>query len=103
MQFNIIGKHVEITDAIRQHAKDKAEKLPRYFDSITKVEVIVEAGDKGATMPGVEVIASGEHNRVFVAKESGQDVYTCIDMAMHKMERQLTKAKGMQRDNKHGG
>ncbi len=102
MLFNIIGKHVEITEAIRQHAQDKAGKLPRYYDSITKVEVIVEAGDKGSAMRSVEVIASGEHNKVFVAKESGADIYTGIDMAMHKVERQLTKAKGMERDNKHG-
>jgi putative sigma-54 modulation protein len=100
--FNIIGKHVEITEAIRQHAQDKAGKLPRYYDSITKVDVIVEVGDKGAAMQSVEVIASGERNKVFVAKESGADVYTCIDMAMHKVEKQLTKAKGMERENKHG-
>jgi putative sigma-54 modulation protein len=100
--FSISGRHVEITDAIRTHAQDKAGKLPRYYDNITKVEVIVEAGDKGAGMQSVEVIASGEHNKVFVAKEQGTDVYTCIDLAVHKVERQLTKAKGIERENKHG-
>ena len=102
MLFNVIGKHVEITQAIRQHAQEKAAKLPRYYDSITKVDVIVEAAEKGAAPQGVEVIASGEHNKIFIAKEKGTDVYTCIDLAIHKLERQLTKAKGMERDNKHG-
>jgi len=100
--FNISGKHVEITDAIRTHAQDKAAKLPRYYDSVTKVEVVVEAGDKGNGSRSVEVIASGEHNKIFVAKEQGADVYACIDLAMHKIERQLAKAKGIERENKHG-
>ncbi|HSV27279.1 MAG TPA: ribosome-associated translation inhibitor RaiA [Sedimentisphaerales bacterium] len=102
MLFSVIGRHVEITDAIRQHAQEKAAKLPRYYDSITKVDVIVEAAEKGTDAKGVEVIASGERNRIFIAREKGTDVYTCIDLAMHKIERQLTKAKSMERDNKHG-
>lgn len=102
MLFSITGKHVVITDAIRQRAYDRVSKLPRYYDSITKVEVIVEAGDKGGALQGVEVIASGEHNKLFVAREDGADVYTCIDLAVHKLEKQLTRAKGIERDNKYG-
>jgi putative sigma-54 modulation protein len=98
--FSITGKHVEITDAMRQHAQDKASKLPRYYDSINKVEVIVDGGE--SSTPVVEVIATGVHNKIFVAKERGADVYACIDLAVHKVERQLTKKKGIERENKHG-
>ncbi|MHC4289613.1 MAG: HPF/RaiA family ribosome-associated protein, partial [Planctomycetota bacterium] len=34
------------------------------------------------------------------AKETGTDIYTCIDAAVHKMERQLRKAKEKQRGHK---
>jgi putative sigma-54 modulation protein len=98
--FSITGKHVEITDAMREHARDKASKLPRYYNSITKVEVIVDGGE--SSTPMVEVIATGEHNKIFVAKERGVDVYSCIDLAVHKVERQLTKKKGIERENKRG-
>ena len=47
MLFTITGKHIEITDALRSHAQDKVEKLPRYFDSISQVEVIVEGNEGG--------------------------------------------------------
>jgi ribosomal subunit interface protein len=85
---------------MRQHAHDKASKLPRYYDSISKVEVIVDGGE--SSTPVVEVIATAEHNKIFVGKERGADVYSCIDLAVHKVERQLTKKKGIERDNKHG-
>ena len=98
MLFTITGKHIEITDAIREHAQEKVEKLPRYFDSITQIEVLVEGNEGGKQC--VEVIVHAEHNDLLVAKEVGDDVYACIDIAIHKLERQLRKAKEKQRSHK---
>jgi putative sigma-54 modulation protein len=100
MIVTITGKHVEITDAIRTHIEDKAAKMPRYFNRVSQIEVIVESGTGVAQ--NVEVIASVEHQDDVIAREPGTDVYTCIDQAMHKLERQLQKLKGKQRDNKYG-
>ncbi len=99
MLFTISGRHVEITDAIRAHAQEKIEKFPRYYNSINQIEVIVEGNEGGG--PSVEIIARAEHSNVFIAKESGGDMYTCIDLAAHKIERQLRKKKDRQRNNKH--
>ncbi len=99
MLFTITGKHVEITDAIRSHAEEKTAKLPKYYSSINQVEVIIDSGDGSDAI--VEVIAHAEHSNVFIAKESGQDTYACIDLAVHKLERQLRRKKKKQRNNKH--
>ncbi|MHC4367568.1 MAG: HPF/RaiA family ribosome-associated protein, partial [Planctomycetota bacterium] len=40
--FTITGKHIEITEAIRAHAEEKTAKLPKYYNSITRVEVIID-------------------------------------------------------------
>ena len=101
MLFTISGKHIEITDAIREHAQDKAEKLPRYYNSINRVEIIVEGNEGG--MPSVEVIARAEHGKVFLGKETGEDTYACIDVAVHKVERQIRRKKDKERNNKHIG
>ena len=98
MIVTITGKHVEITDAIRSHAEEKVEKLPRYYDSITQIEVVLEGNKSG--MQGVEILVHAEHNDLLIAKETGTDTYTCIDAAVHKMERQLRKAKEKQRSHK---
>jgi putative sigma-54 modulation protein len=99
LQFNMTGKHVEITDALRKHALDKVSKFPRYYNNINQVEVKIERNE--GHLPTVEVIARGEHSKLFVATESGADVYACIDLATHKIERQLTKMKARERDNKY--
>ena len=101
MLFTITGKHVEITESIRNYAEEKTEKLPRYYDSINRVDVIIEGNEGGK--PSVEIIASAEHSNVFVAQETGDDTYGCIDAAVHKLERQLRKKKEKQRNNKHIG
>ena len=101
MLFTISGKHIEITEAMRAHAQDKTSKLPKYYNSINQVEVIVDGAQGGNTR--VEVIARGEHSKVFVGTETGEDTYRCIDMAVHKLERQLRRVKSKERDNKHTG
>jgi putative sigma-54 modulation protein len=99
--FTISGKHIEITEAIKAHAEEKTSKLPKYYNSINQVEVILDGSQGGGT--SVEIIARAEHSKVFVGTETGEDTYRCIDMAVHKLERQLRKAKSKERDNKHTG
>jgi len=96
--FTITGKHIEITEAIRNYAREKTSKLPKYYDSINQIEVIID-GSEGSNS-SVEIIARGEHNKLFVVTETGQDAYQCIDIAVHKLERQLRRKKGKERDNK---
>jgi putative sigma-54 modulation protein len=99
--FTITGKHVEITEALRAHAQEKTSKLPRFYSSINQVEVIIDGNDGGKI--SAEIIARGGHSNVFVVTESGDDAYACIDVAVHKLERQLRRKKEKQRDNKHIG
>lgn len=99
MLVRITGKHIEITDAIKQYAQEKASKLPKYYDSINDIQVIIDGSEGGHNC--VEIIASAEHSEESVAKETGDDTYACIDLALHKLERQLRRKKEKQRNNKH--
>ena len=101
MLFTITGKHIAITEAIREHAEEKTSKLPKYYDSINQVEVIIDGGQAGNT--SVQIIARGEHSKFFIVTETGEDAYKCIDLAVHKLERQLRKKKQKERNNKHVG
>lgn len=101
MLFTITGKHVEITEAIRSRAREKCEKLPRFYDQISHLEVVVESKEGGIT--SVEFLAHIDRGEVLVAKEEGYDLYNSLDLVTHKMERQLKKQKEKQRDRKHPG
>lgn len=100
MQITLTGKHIEITSAIRNYAEEKCAKLPRYFDLISQIEVIIDGSDEGGHKM-VEIIASADHYNDIIAKQTGDDVYACIDFAVDKLERQLTKLKEKQRNHKH--
>ena len=99
MLFTISGKHIEITEAIKKHAEEKTSKLPKYYNSINQVEVVIDDSPGGNY--SVQIMARGEHSKLFVVSETGDDAYKCIDIAVHKLERQLKKKKQKERDNKH--
>jgi len=99
--FTISGRHVNLPEAVRKYAEEKTSKLPRYYDSINQVEVIIGGGQGGGF--SVEVIARAEHGKAFVVSQSGEDVYRCIDSAAHKLEQQLRRRKSRERDNKRTG
>ena len=99
MLFTISGRHIEITEAIKKHAEEKTSKLPKYYNSINQVEVIIDSGHGGNTT--VEIIVRAEHSKIFIVTETGEDAYRCIDVAVHKLERQLRRKKTRERDNKH--
>lgn len=101
MLFTITGRHIEITDAIRDHAKKRADKLPRFHSNIARVEVLVEEGE-GPNFT-VEVISHVEHEDLIAAKEMRPDLYAALDAAFDKMVRQLKKKKEKQRNNKRSG
>lgn len=84
-----------MTAAMRQHAQEKAEKLPRYYDGLRSVNVIL---DMEAGLFCVEIVASGKRKRVFVAHHRGDDMYACVDQCCHKLEEQLRRHKDRVRD-----
>jgi len=97
--FTITGKHIDIPVELKKYAEEKASKLPKFYNLIDNVEVIIN-GKEGADV-AVEVIARGEHKKLFVVKEKTGDVYASIDMAVHRLEQQLRKTKKKERDRKH--
>ncbi len=101
MLFTITGKHIEITEAVKKYAEEKTSKLPKYYSIINQIEVIIDNKQSGKL--SVEILARGEHSKIFVVHETSEDIYGCIDAAVHKLEGQLRKKKGKERDNKHAG
>jgi putative sigma-54 modulation protein len=101
LDITISARHFDITPAIRQHAEEKAAKLPKYYDSIQAIEVILDGTD--SKQKRAEIVVNAEHNNRFVAHHSGEDLYGCIDQAFHKMQHQITAHKEQFRNRKHSG
>ena len=91
MNITITGRHVDITDAMKEHARACAEKLLKYFDHLTSIQVVMNIeGD----LHKAEIIASAPTHATIVAKaEEINDMYAALDEAARRAERQLLKFK----------
>lgn len=99
MDITISGRHLEITPAIRSYAEEKAGKLPKFYDLIQGVELILDGAQ--TKLKRAEVVVIAEHKNKFVAAHEGEDLYGCIDQALHKVQTQLTSHKERFRNRKH--
>lgn len=95
MNIVVNARHMEVTDAIREHVREKASKLPRYYDNIQQIEVIL---DHEAAKSVTEVIVTAIRRNTFVATARDDDMYASIDQALHKMIEQLRRHKDKVRD-----
>jgi|SRR6185436_14425481 ribosomal subunit interface protein len=94
MRIEVIGRNLEVTDAIREHARGKAEKLPKFFDGIQLMTFRLTREDhQHHGKFGVELVVDVEKHDDFVASASAEDLYAAIDAAVQKASRQLTDFK----------
>lgn len=100
MRIHVTGRHVEVTDDVRRYVEQKAGKLPRYYDRIHEIEVVLDHESEQFT---AEMIVRADHKHTFVARETGPDTFALIDLVTEKLERQLIKLKEKRRIHKHDG
>lgn len=93
----ITGRHMEVTDAIRSYVEKKLARLERYYDRISEMEVIL---DEEGNNHKIDIMVKADHRAPFVVHESGEDMYACLDSAVDKLERQLTRFKEKSRIHK---
>ena len=103
MQLQVKGKGLSVTDALFDHAEQKLEKLARIlppWDEATSVELelSVERNPKieRAQIAEVTVRTKGPVLRV---RDSAEDMYTAIDQAAHKLERQARRYRDRRKEH----
>ncbi len=80
-----------LPDSVVKTIQSKAEKLPRFFERLTRVDVVVRL--KNPEQPSVECKVSAEEVSDFFATDSGHNVITAFDKVLRKIEHQLKKHK----------
>ncbi len=100
MQIHLTARHVEVTDDVRAYIDKKLEKLPRFYDRIHEIEVVLDAE---AEQFSVEMIVRTDQRHTIVVRETGPDTFALVDVLIDKLERQLTKHKEKHRNHKHDG
>jgi putative sigma-54 modulation protein len=101
MRFEVVGRGIEITDAIREHAEEKSKKLTRYYDGVQQINITITREDHGNHAQfDVELILDVVNHDDFVCHGKGDDLYLAIDQAVQKGTRVITDFKDKLRDRK---
>lgn len=89
MKNIIIGKNIEITNALNNVVTDKLEKLNKYFTEGTEAHVTLSVEN----LTHVIEITIPFNNQVLRAEMEGKDMYAIIDDAVEIIERQIVRFK----------
>jgi putative sigma-54 modulation protein len=96
----ISSRHMDVSASLKAYAEQKSNKLTRYYDRIQEIEVVF---DNAKDAMQVEMIVNAEHRNMFIAHDTQESAYACIDGCIDKLERQLSEHKKKFRNRKHSG
>jgi putative sigma-54 modulation protein len=94
MNISITGRHMEVSDSIKEYATKKIQKLEKYFHQLIDCNLVlfIIKQDQFA-----ELLVNGDGVQFFASVKAG-DMYSAIDLLMDKMENQIVRYK-----EKHSG
>ncbi|PKL18279.1 MAG: ribosomal subunit interface protein [Spirochaetae bacterium HGW-Spirochaetae-5] len=89
MKIKITGRHIDVSDSLRDYAEKKISKLEKYFQQLIDIHLIfyVEKLDHAA-----ELNITGDSVQ-FHAREKAADLYSALDLLVDKMETQIARFK----------
>lgn len=89
MDIKVIGLHLDVTPALRQHVEQKLNKVIKHNDSVVSVAVTLSV-DKLVQKSDLQVRLVGKDIHI---EGSGADMYGAIDDMSDKFHRQVIKYK----------
>ncbi|MDD5644998.1 MAG: ribosome-associated translation inhibitor RaiA [bacterium] len=97
MNISVTGRHVSITDPMKEYARDKFSKIDKYELRITDAHVIM---DVEKYRQKAEVNLNGPHFSLHL-EEVSDDMYKSIDTLIDKVEQKLRRLKDKFHDRKN--
>ncbi len=93
--YQLTGRNLEVSEAMRSYAEDKLGKLERFSDQIVDAKVVMSySSNANSAEPAKVEVQLNVAGGMVRAEETGQDSYAAIDKVVDKLERQLKRFKG---------
>lgn len=93
--INVTGRHVQVTDSMKDYALEKISKIERFMNRIIDVNVIMDIQKLDHR---VEIILKAGNLKI-TSQASSQDMYASIDKAVNKLEAQIRRYKSKIQDH----
>ncbi len=91
MKFNIHGKKIEVTEAIKSYIEEKIGRLDKYFETPEDITATVLIKLRGVEQ--VVEVTINANKFILRGEEGSKDLYASIDKVSDKIERQIRKNK----------
>ncbi len=98
MNIAITFRHLEVSEPIKAHAEEKVSRLQKFLRQPMRAKVTLSIENKLHACE-IEIGAGSAH---FVAHDTNEDMYACIDRVLEKLERQVNAAHGSNIARKRG-
>jgi putative sigma-54 modulation protein len=95
LQFSF--KHMKASDAIRDYAKEKSERLKKYFNGRITVAWNFSV-EKQNRVAHVHLVGN---NMDYFGESVSEDMHASVDLVIEKIERQIRKHKEIVKDHLH--
>jgi putative sigma-54 modulation protein len=91
MEIQTTARHFDLTPELREYSESKLRRLARYFDQIHEGTITITK-EKFRYLAEINVRVGGGAD--LVSREETPDVYSSIDGAIDRLERQVRRHKG---------
>ena len=102
VEITVAGRNIPVTEPLETYATGKVQRLTRYLDGLSKVQVILaESNSREAASRHAAEATAVIKGHTIRAESSDADMYAAIDGMIDKLHLQLTRTKERTRDHKH--
>ncbi len=105
LDVQVYGRNIEITERILDYAKKKVSKLDRFLSDIDEARVdlaYIKSARSAADRQVAQITVRGK-GYILRAEERSDDVFTAMDSALEKLQRQLERYKGKRQKGRGDG
>ena len=99
MQTAVTFKNLDSSDNLKAYVRDKLDRFDKFLDNPAEANVVLSVEKFRHT---AEINIAGDRLTI-IGKEETDDMYSAIDMALAKLEKQIKKSKQKIRERRPGG
>ncbi len=105
LEVQVYGRNIEVTDRILDYSKKKVAKLDRFLSDIDEARVdlaYIKSARSAADRQVAQITVRGK-GYILRAEERSDDVFTALDSAVEKLQRQMERFKGKRQKGRGDG
>ena len=102
MNISLVGRHIELSDAIKDHLMHSIDTLSKFHLDLISVNAVASMNERKKGVM-IEFTINIAGNNTIVITQRDNDLYAAIDIAIDRAQKALRKLHDRQSDHKNGG